>query len=102
MFGQNLKKLRARRGLKQRDIAAALGIDRKQLSKWENERTEPDMRSLCLLADYYGVSIDYIVGHVTPLQGIDARIKKLLDSLTPEQVSLLCVIAENALRNKER
>lgn len=102
MFGQNLKKLRQRRGLKQSDVAKAIGTTQKQVSKWETGSLEPDIRSLCLLADYFGVSIDYLVGHVTPQpKDVDARMKQLLDSLTPEQVSLLCVIAENALKDAE-
>lgn len=100
MFGQNLKRLRERRGFRQIDVAAGTGIDRRQISKWETGKLEPDIRSLCLLADFFGVSIDYLVGHVTPQpkEDVDTRMRKLLDSLTPEQVSLLCLIAENALK----
>ena len=89
MFGQNLKRLRERRGFRQIDVAAGTGIDRRQISKWETGKLEPDIRSLCLLADFFGVSIDYLVGRAAPqLKDIYARMRKLLDSLTPEQVSL--------------
>ena len=103
MFSQNLKRLRDQRELKQREVAEGIGTDRRQISKWETGRAEPDLRSLCLLADYFGVSVDYLVGHVTPQPEDDsARMRKLLDSLTPDQVSLLCVIAENALKDTEK
>lgn len=101
MFSQNLKKLRTRRDLKQSDVAKAIGTTQKQVSKWETGNLEPDIRSLCLLADYFGVSIDYLVDHVTPQsQDIDARMRELLDTLTPEQVALLCMIAAKALENR--
>lgn len=101
MFGQNLKKLRVRRGLTQRDVAAAVGIDRKQISKLETGTTQPDIRSLCLLADYFSVSVDFLIGHVTPKSAnIDARMRELLDTLTPEQVTLLCMIAAKAIEDR--
>ncbi len=101
MFGRNLKRLRERRELRQIDVAAGTGIDRRQISKWETETTEPDIRSLCLLADYFGVSVDCLVGHVTPKSaGIDDRMRELLDTLTPEQVTLLCMIAAKAIEDR--
>ena len=101
MFSQILKKLRRRRGIRQIDVANAIGTDQRQISKWETGNLEPDLRSLCLLADFFGVSVDYLVGHVTPQPEDDnARMRKLLDSLTPDQVSLLCVIASKALGDK--
>ena len=95
-----LRTLRKRNDISQEQLAAILKVSQQTVSAWETDTAEPDIRSLCVLADYFGVSVDYLVGHATPEpEDIDAQMKKLLNSLTPEQVSLLCLIAENALKD---
>lgn len=61
-FAQTLCSLRTDRGLTQDTVAAALGISPKTLSKWENGASEPELSLLCALADYYGVSVDRLLG----------------------------------------
>lgn len=102
MFSKNLKRLRERRGVSQTDVATAIGngSTQQKISAWETGSIEPDIRSLCLLADYFGVSIDYLVGHTTPQpEDSTTQMKRLLNSLTSEQVSLLCAIAMKSLEN---
>lgn len=60
---ENLIKLRKSRGLRQKDIADMLKISTSAYGYWENEMNEPDLKSLITLADFYSVSIDYLVGH---------------------------------------
>lgn len=57
----NLKKLRKSRNKTQLQIQMATGIEQALLSKFENEVRVPPTESLIKLADYYGVSIDYIL-----------------------------------------
>lgn len=50
----NLKALRARAGLKQETVAAALGVRQCTYSCWETDRSEPDidtLRKLCRILD---------------------------------------------------
>ena len=61
-----LKKLRAGRGLLQKDVSAFLGVDRTTYVKYESGASEPPIAVLIKLADYYGVTVDRIVGHETP------------------------------------
>ena len=44
-------------------LSEFLGISQQALSKWENEKTEPDNDSLVKLANYFGVSTDYLLGN---------------------------------------
>ncbi len=53
--------LRKKFGLKQSDLADKLGISQQTLSRIENEITHPAIDVLCALADYFDVSIDYLV-----------------------------------------
>ena len=48
--------------LRQIDVSYATGIDQKTLSNYETGKTKPDSEALIRLADYFGVSIDYLVG----------------------------------------
>lgn len=61
-FGSNLKNLRQELGLGQIELANQLGLSKGIISLWENELREPSMSSLILLAKFFNVSIDYLVG----------------------------------------
>lgn len=60
-----LRELRKSKGIKQEDLCKALGISQGNLSNWENGRYEADNRSLKKIADYFGVSVDYLLGRDT-------------------------------------
>lgn len=62
MIGQSLKMLRTEKGLSQRDIASAFGISQQAYCNYEADRREPDFRLLCRIADYFGVTLDYLLG----------------------------------------
>ena len=57
----NLRKLRKERGLTQIAVQMKTGIDQAQISKYENGERIPPTDTLMILADFYGVSIDYIL-----------------------------------------
>ena len=57
----NLRKLRQEHKLTQVALQLATGIEQSLLSKFENEERIPPTETLLLLADYYNVSIDYIL-----------------------------------------
>lgn len=57
----NLKKLRLERKMTQVALQLQTGIEQALLSKYENEERIPPTESLVILANFYGVSIDYIL-----------------------------------------
>jgi transcriptional regulator with XRE-family HTH domain len=57
-----IKKLRLEKGLKQSELAEMLKVAQNTLSYWENGRFEPDQKSLIFMKDYFGVTIDYLLG----------------------------------------
>lgn len=59
---ERLKELRKERGLYQKDIANYLGVDRTTYVKYETGASEPDTVTLSKLADFFNVSLDYLVG----------------------------------------
>lgn len=85
--------------MSQGELAAAVNVSQQAVSKWETGAAEPDIRALCALADFYGVSVDYLVGH-SGAQDLTAQMKAILARLTPEQMTLLCAVAMKALEGK--
>lgn len=57
-----LSELRKQKGLKQGDLAASLGVAQSTLSGWENGKFEIDDKNKIKLADFFGVSVDYLLG----------------------------------------
>lgn len=61
-FGERLLYLRKQAGLTQQAVADALNIHRTSYTKYETGVASPDHRGLALLAELFGVSVDYLVG----------------------------------------
>lgn len=57
----NLKNLRKENKKRQTDIANQLNIPIATYVRYENGETAPNIETLCKLADYFGVSLDYLV-----------------------------------------
>ena len=60
-----LKELREQTGLSQKEIAQRIGIEYQNYNKYELGINEPSVDTLKLIADYYGVSLDYLCDHTT-------------------------------------
>ena len=56
-----LKELRKRRGLSQLRLAMELGMNQNPISRYESGEREADYQTLIQLADYFNVSIDYLL-----------------------------------------
>ncbi len=57
-----LKELREEKKISQNKLSKELNINVMTYNGWENEKVEPNINTLCKLADYYQVSLDYLVG----------------------------------------
>ena len=62
MMQNNLRKLRKEKGLSQIAVQMQTGIEQALISKYENGERVPPTETLMQLADFYGVSMDYIMG----------------------------------------
>lgn len=57
-----LKELRLKTGKSQNKVAKEIGINQQMLNFWENGKGVPKLEFCILIADYYGVSLDELVG----------------------------------------
>lgn len=68
-----LKELRDQKGLYQKDIASYLNVAVSTYSYWENGTYEPDQTALSKLADFFGVTTDYLLGRSNSTTAVQDR-----------------------------
>lgn len=57
-----LQELRKQKKISQQELANQLSLNVMTYNNWEKEKREPNIENLCKIADYYNVSLDYLVG----------------------------------------
>lgn len=92
----NLKKLRNEKKLTQEEIGKFLNISSTGYASWEKLRTEPDIKTLIKLADFYGVSIDYLVGRAN-----EDEIVKIINDTSSDEDYLLDILRQLPALEKE-
>ncbi|HHV56837.1 MAG TPA: helix-turn-helix transcriptional regulator [Firmicutes bacterium] len=61
-FGDTLKKLRQRMGLRQDDVARMVGVERSTVANWERGAKQPSLETLVKLGQLFGISLDELLG----------------------------------------
>ena len=56
-----LKELRKKHNISQLKLAMDLGMNQNSISRYENEERQADYQTLIAIADYFGVSVDYLL-----------------------------------------
>ncbi|MCI6844814.1 MAG: helix-turn-helix transcriptional regulator [Coriobacteriaceae bacterium] len=62
VLATNLRVQRAKKRVRQQDVADAVSIDQAALSQYENGTRVPNVETVVKLADYYGISLDTLAG----------------------------------------
>lgn len=81
MLSQKLIALRQKRGITQTELSKELNIKQNTYSQYETKNREPDYTTLTKIADYYSVSIDYLLEH----KAKETELSKLEKELSAEQ-----------------
>ena len=61
-FPSKIRKARNNTVFTQKEVEKETGIKQSTLTKYENGKLEPDLEKLGILADFYGVSVDWLLG----------------------------------------
>jgi len=62
LFNEHLKAIRQSKNITQKQIATAIGLSESNYQLFEYGKIKPSFDTLIALADYFNVSIDYLVG----------------------------------------
>lgn len=73
MLGTTIKKLRKDIGITQMVLAKALNVSKSTIAMWETNCREPDLDTIKKIAEFFGVSVDYLTGNkiTVDYSGID-------------------------------
>lgn len=61
-FGERLKDLRTEKNLGQVALANLTKVSKSIISSWEHNQVDPKLSNLIAIADFFGVTLDYLVG----------------------------------------
>ena len=61
-FSERIKELRRKRGMTQAALAKIIDVRQDSICIYEKGKNYPEVRRLLILADYFGVSLDYLMG----------------------------------------
>lgn len=84
--GDKIKELRKRRRITQSDLAKIVNVTQDSISLWEMNKRVPDTQYVILLADYFNVSTDFLLGRSDDFgNGVISE----SNEITPEEKELL-------------
>lgn len=81
-FGELLAELRQDHGLTQDQLAEIISVSPGTISNYEHGRHLPDLDKLKMIADYFHVTTDYLLGRTSSSIPIDLLQKRLADGKT--------------------
>lgn len=102
-----LYELRKSKNLLQKDVALACGMSTRAYGSYEADEREPSLAALNILADFFDVTVDELLGrNVSPGMFDDARVPKseiqeLFDAMSPDLQSRLIAYAYGLLAREE-
>ena len=87
-FGKILKKLREDRNVSAIKFSEDLSIHRGTLSNWETGRRTPDSQTLLKIAEYFSVTVDYLLGNTDTKTNDNVKISDLQEVNTDKMVKI--------------
>ncbi len=94
MFGERLKELRIKFGLKQYELAEILNVSQSTIGMYENDQRTPPAESIVKLAEYFNVTTDYLLGFNKTSYSVNANIPEM-PSIICEDTSIYDMVDEN-------
>lgn len=83
---KNLKTLRGKKDISQKQLAEEISVSQQSINKYENHDVEPDINILIRMADFFDVSVDYLIGNTD----VDRKVERVEPyDLNAEEASLI-------------
>ena len=84
MLGQKIKELRLSKNLKTQDLAVKVGVNQSSISNYESGLRTPSLEVLIRLAEFFEVSLDYLLDH-----NPDQKLYKEIEAALVDEPQLL-------------
>jgi transcriptional regulator with XRE-family HTH domain len=99
MIGDKLVHLRNGIGKTQREVASDLGLKFQRYNHYETGARQPDLETLCILADYFNVTTDYLLGRniKTPADEAMGDMIQKISKLNERDVATLSKLVDSLL-----
>lgn len=94
-LGSRLKQLRLSKNLKQEQVADLIGVNKKQISAYENDSRQPSYEILIRFAHLFRVSTDYLLG-CQAIKTIDVY------GLTTTELNIVTELVANMVEKNKR
>ena len=94
---KNLKKIRTQNKKQQQEVADYLGLNRVSYARYESGERQPDFQTVANLADYFKVSVDYLLGRTDDPHPVTSNddVKKAIDEYVKNKGKQSTVIRYN-------
>lgn len=79
--GEIIAELRADKGMNQEQLATVLNVSRSTLANWEVGNRSIDVETLVVIADFFGVSCDYLLGRTRHKYNFSLENEKNVDAI---------------------
>lgn len=112
-FEERLVYLRNKRDISQYEVAAKLNVDRSRYCKWEQGKSRPSYEMLTQIADFFGVTTDYLLGRTDRPEihvidnppglagvGVSRANVDAVEPFTPEQIEAIRKVVMEAQLKK--
>lgn len=103
-IGEKLKKLRTEADISQRKISKLLGLDSTVYGKYERDERTPTIEIIAKIADYFGVSVDYLIGRTDTQYNSKLNVPSFLslNGLSPEAIKELVSYKEYLIKKYKK
>ena len=86
MTGQRIRDLRKEKRLSQTELADVVHVSQQTITAWENDKAEPSSSAIAALADYFGVTTDYLLGR-TPTPEFTAKNERDVQNIVDDLIN---------------
>lgn len=106
MIGERLRKLRKDRKISQEELGSILGVKKSAVSLYETENNEPSDEIKVQIAEYFKVSIDYLLGLTDEAIPLDKNLYfRFPENATEEEIALISeflnfIVCRRKFKNK--
>ena len=101
-FAERVRELRLQQNMNQKQLADELNVSKSRIAMYEQDKRKPDFQFLELMADYFNVDVDYLMGKTDIPNRYQEELKSTKTSSVESSNSSICFLFTNAFLQKIR